>query len=43
MFLRPVIKKKLEARAREEHVQVTVELMQKHRQERERDLGIKFN
>lgn len=43
IFLRPVIKKKLEARAREENIPVTVELMQKHRQERERDLGIKFN
>lgn len=43
IFLRAVIRKKLEARAREENVPVTVELMQKHRRERESDLGIKFN
>src|SRR5690606_27398002 len=43
IFLRPIVKKKLEARAREESTPVTVELMQRHREERERDLGIKFN
>lgn len=43
LFLRPVIKKKLEARARAEGVPVTAELMARHRAERERDLGLKFN
>jgi radical SAM protein with 4Fe4S-binding SPASM domain len=43
IFLRPVIKKKLEARARAERVPVTVELMQRHRAEREQELGMKFN
>jgi hypothetical protein len=42
LFLRPVIKKKLEARARAEGVPVTAELMARHRAERERDLGLKF-
>lgn len=43
IFLRPVIKKKLEARARAERSPVTVELMQRHRAEREQELGMKFN
>jgi radical SAM protein with 4Fe4S-binding SPASM domain len=43
LFLRPVVKKKLEARARTEGGTVTVELMARHRAERERDLGLKFN
>ncbi len=42
VFLRPVIKKKLEARARAEGIPVTAELMARHRAERERDLGLKF-
>lgn len=43
LFLRPVIKRKLEARARAEGSQVTADLMSRHRAERERDLGMKFN
>lgn len=43
LFLRPVVKKKLEARARAEGVAVTPELMARHRADRERDLGLKFN
>lgn len=43
IFLRSVVKKKLEERARSEGVPVTPELMQRHRQERERELGIKFD
>lgn len=43
LFLRPVVKKKLEARARAEGVPVTAELMARHRAERERELGLKFN
>lgn len=42
IFLRPVIKKKLEARAKAEGVPITVELMRKHKEERERELGLKF-
>lgn len=42
LFLRPVVKKKLEARAKAEGTSVTVELMARHKQEREIELGIKF-
>jgi radical SAM protein with 4Fe4S-binding SPASM domain len=42
LFLRPVIKKKLEARAKAEGVPITVELMRRHKEERERELGLKF-
>lgn len=43
LFLRPVIRKKLEARARAEGGPVTAEMMARHRAERERELGMKFN
>jgi radical SAM protein with 4Fe4S-binding SPASM domain len=43
VFLRPMVKRKLEERARRENTPVTLELMRKHREERERELGIKFN
>ena len=43
VFLRPRIKKKLEERARAEGTVVTPDLMQRHREERELELGIKFN
>ncbi len=43
LFLRPVVRKKLEERARTEGVPVTAELMQKHRLQREQELGMKFN
>lgn len=43
LFLRRVVKKKLEERARLEGVPVTAELMARHRAEREKDLGLKFN
>ncbi len=42
VFLRGLIKKKLEERAMAEGLQVTKELMQKHRAEREEELGIKL-
>jgi AdoMet-dependent heme synthase len=42
VFLRPMVKGKLEERARNEGVPVTPELMARHRQERERELGLKF-
>ena len=42
VFLRPMVKKKLEERARAEGVPVTPELMARHREERERELGLKF-
>jgi Proto-chlorophyllide reductase 57 kD subunit len=42
LFLRPVIKRKLEARAKAEGVPITVELMRRHKEERERELGLKF-
>lgn len=43
LFLRKVVRKKLEERARNEGVPVTAELMARHRAEREKDLGLKFN
>jgi hypothetical protein len=43
VFLRPRIKRKLEERAKAEGVAVTQTLMEKHRHEREQELGIKFN
>ena len=43
VFLRARIKKKLEERASAEGIAVTPDLMQRHREERERELGIKFN
>ncbi|MDB5104869.1 MAG: putative Radical superfamily protein Coenzyme synthesis protein [Fibrobacteres bacterium] len=42
VFLRPMVKRKLEERARAEGVAVTPELMARHRLERERELGLKF-
>ena len=42
LFLRPVVKKKLEARALAEGVPVTAELMARHKNEREKELGLKF-
>jgi radical SAM protein with 4Fe4S-binding SPASM domain len=42
IFLRPMVKKKLEQRAAREGGPVTSELMQNHREERERELGVKF-
>ncbi len=42
IFLRKMVRRKLEERARGEDGRVTPELMARHRQERERDLGIKF-
>lgn len=42
LFLRPIVKRNLEARAQSEGVGITLELMQKYRQEREKELGIKF-
>jgi hypothetical protein len=42
LFLRPIIKRNLEARAKAEGISITPELMQKYRQEREKELGIKF-
>lgn len=42
IFLRTVVKRKLEERAAREGVTVTVEMMRRHRQERERELGIHF-
>lgn len=42
IFLRQMVKKKLEERARAEGVPVTPELMARHREERERELGLKF-
>ncbi len=42
LFLRPMISKKLEERARREGVAVTSELMQKHRAERQAQLGMRF-
>ncbi|MEE9252533.1 MAG: radical SAM protein [Thermodesulfobacteriota bacterium] len=42
IFLRGLIKKRLEERARTEGTAVTVALMKKHKEEREKELGIKF-
>ncbi len=42
LFLRPMIRKKLEERALREGVEVTPELMQKHRSERQAQLGMRF-
>ncbi len=42
LFLRPVVKRKLEERARSEGVPVTPELMMRHKREREAELGLKF-
>jgi radical SAM protein with 4Fe4S-binding SPASM domain len=42
VFLRAMVKRKLEERARAEGVPVTPELMARHRLERERELGLKF-
>ncbi len=42
LFLRHVIRGKLEARARAEGGAVTAELMARHRREREQELGLKF-
>lgn len=42
LFLRSVVRKKLEARARVEGGPVTAEMMARHRAERERELGMKF-
>ncbi|MEO6096058.1 MAG: radical SAM protein [Fibrobacteria bacterium] len=42
LFLRPVVKRKLEARARTEGVPVTPELMTRHKREREAELGFHF-
>ena len=42
IFLRPMVRKKLEERAASEGVSVTGELMQRHKEERERELGIAF-
>jgi AdoMet-dependent heme synthase len=42
LFLRPVVKRKLEARAKAEGVPVTPELMMRHKLERESELGLKF-
>ncbi len=42
IFLRGRIRKKLEERAKTEGIPVTKELMQKHRSEREKELGIKL-
>lgn len=43
LFLRTMVRKRLEERARAEGTAVTAELMIRHRQERERELGMKFN
>jgi hypothetical protein len=43
VFLRKLVRRKLEERAREEKVPITLELMARHRAERERELGLKFN
>jgi hypothetical protein len=43
VFLRPLIERRLEERARGEGMLVTAALMQRHREERERELGIRFN
>jgi radical SAM protein with 4Fe4S-binding SPASM domain len=43
IFLRGLIKKRLEERARAEGIPVTVALMEKYRKEREKELGIKFH
>ncbi len=42
IFLRGFVKHRLEQRARAENAPVTVELMQRHRKEREQELGIRF-
>jgi radical SAM protein with 4Fe4S-binding SPASM domain len=42
LFVRKRVKMKLEERARREGVPVTPELMQKHRKEREEELGMRF-
>jgi radical SAM protein with 4Fe4S-binding SPASM domain len=42
VFLRAMVKRKLEERARAEGVPVTPGLMERHRRERERELGLKF-
>ncbi|MEK7685043.1 MAG: radical SAM protein [Verrucomicrobiota bacterium] len=42
IFLRKTVQRKLEERAAAEGTPVTVELMQRYRQEREKELGIKF-
>ena len=42
IFLRSMVKKKLEERASLEGVSVTPELMTRHRLEREQELGLKF-
>lgn len=41
-FLRKMVKRNLEARARSEGVPVDAELMRRYRQDRERELGLKF-
>ncbi|MBF0432939.1 MAG: radical SAM protein [Fibrobacteria bacterium] len=43
LFVRIMVKKKLEERAKREGGVVTPELMQRHKEERENQLGIKFN
>jgi radical SAM protein with 4Fe4S-binding SPASM domain len=43
LFLRKVVKRKLEERARAEGTPVTAELMARHRSDREKELGLKFN
>ena len=43
IFLRKMVQVKLEERAVAEGTPVTVELMQRYRQEREKELGIKFD
>lgn len=43
LFLRKVVRRKLEERARAENTPVTADLMARHRREREIELGLKFN
>lgn len=42
LFLRKVVRRKLEERARREGAPITVEMMARHRKEREAELGLKF-
>ncbi len=42
LFIRTMVKRRLEKRAKLEGVPITPELMQRHREEREAELGIKF-
>ena len=41
-FLRKMVKRNLEARARAEGIPVSADLMMRYRQDRERELGLKF-